>query len=260
MDGRPRRSRSRPTAAHDGARGVPADGRYRRRGGAGPRPAAQRNPRRPLPRDEPRMRRGALPDARRRVPRLCADHRVRGRDHGPVRLRDHGAHPGQGGDGPRSAQGLAAARSAAVWCVAAGAGPAARQESGGHRQVAGPRARGEPACKRAAAARRARGGRPMIPESWYLTLSAALFTIGVVGVVIRRNPLVIFMSIELALNAANLALVAFGQRTGNPDGQALVFFVMAVAAAEAAVGLAIIVAIFRVRQRLSVDELSVMRW
>jgi len=100
----------------------------------------------------------------------------------------------------------------------------------------------------------------MIPESWYLTLSAALFTLGVVGVVIRRNPLVIFMSIELALNAANLALVAFGQRTGNSDGQALVFFVMAVAAAEAAVGLAIIVAIFRVRQRLSVDELSVMRW
>ena len=66
--------------------------------------------------------------------------------------------------------------------------------------------------------------------------------------------------IELALNAANLALVAFGQRTGNPDGQVLVFFVMAVAAAEVAVGLAIIVAIFRVRQRLSVDELSVMRW
>jgi len=100
----------------------------------------------------------------------------------------------------------------------------------------------------------------MVPESWYLTLSAALFTIGVVGVVIRRNPLVIFMSIELALNAANLALVTFGQRTGSPDGQALVFFVMAVAAAEVAVGLAIIVAIFRVRQRLSVDELSVMRW
>lgn len=100
----------------------------------------------------------------------------------------------------------------------------------------------------------------MIPESWYLALSAVLFTIGVVGVVIRRNPLVIFMSIELALNAANLVLVAFGQRNGNPDGQALVFFVMAVAAAEVAVGLAIIVAIFRVRERLSVDELSVMRW
>jgi NADH-quinone oxidoreductase subunit K len=100
----------------------------------------------------------------------------------------------------------------------------------------------------------------MIPESWYLALSAMLFAIGVVGVVVRRNPLVIFMSIELALNAANLALVTFGQRYGTPDGQALVFFVMAVAAAEVAVGLAIIVAIFRVRERLSVDELSVMRW
>ena len=100
----------------------------------------------------------------------------------------------------------------------------------------------------------------MIAPGWYLTLSAILFTIGVVGVVIRRNPLVIFMSIELALNAANLALVAFGQRHGSPEGQTLVFFVMAVAAAEVAVGLAIIVAIFRVRQRLSVDDLSLMRW
>jgi NADH-quinone oxidoreductase subunit K len=100
----------------------------------------------------------------------------------------------------------------------------------------------------------------MVPESYYVVLSAILFSIGVVGVVIRRNPLVIFMSIELMLNAANLALVAFGQRLGNLDGQAVVFFVMAVAAAEVAVGLAIIVTIFRVRRRLSVDELSVMRW
>ncbi|HKQ66177.1 MAG TPA: NADH-quinone oxidoreductase subunit NuoK [Methylomirabilota bacterium] len=100
----------------------------------------------------------------------------------------------------------------------------------------------------------------MVPESYYVALSAVLFSIGVVGVVVRRNPLVIFMSIELMLNAANLALVAFGQRVGNLDGQAVVFFVMAVAAAEVAVGLAIIVTIFRVRRRLSVDELSVMRW
>lgn len=100
----------------------------------------------------------------------------------------------------------------------------------------------------------------MIPDAYYLALSAVLFTIGVVGVVIRRNPLIIFMSIELALNAANLALVAFGQRYGSPEGQVLVFFVMAVAAAEVAVGLAIIVAIFRVRQRLSVDDLNLMRW
>ena len=103
-------------------------------------------------------------------------------------------------------------------------------------------------------------GYEMVPESYYVTLSAVLFTIGVVGVVIRRNPLVIFMSIELMLNAANLALVAFGQRLGNLDGQAVVFFVMAVAAAEVAVGLAIIVAIFRIRRRLSVDDLSLMRW
>ncbi len=100
----------------------------------------------------------------------------------------------------------------------------------------------------------------MVPESYYVALSAVLFSIGVVGVVIRRNPLVIFMSIELMLNAANLALVAFGQRLGNLDGQAIVFFVMAVAAAEVGVGLAIIVTIFRVRRRMSVDDLSIMRW
>jgi NADH-quinone oxidoreductase subunit K len=100
----------------------------------------------------------------------------------------------------------------------------------------------------------------MVPESWYVALSAVLFTIGVVGVVVRRNPLVMFMSIELMLNAANLAFVAFGHRAGTADGQAVVFFVMAVAAAEAAVGLAIIVTIFRLRRRLSVDDLSLMRW
>jgi NADH-quinone oxidoreductase subunit K len=100
----------------------------------------------------------------------------------------------------------------------------------------------------------------MIPEAYYLALSAVLFTMGVVGVVIRRNPLVIFMSVELALNAANLSLATFGQRYGSPEGQVLVLFVMAVAAAEVAVGLAIIVVIFRVRQRLSVDDLSIMRW
>src|SRR5215470_16514085 len=100
----------------------------------------------------------------------------------------------------------------------------------------------------------------MVPESYYVALSAVLFSIGVVGVVIRRNPLVIFMSIELMLNAANLALVAFGQRIGNLDGQAVVFFVMGVAAAEVGVRLAIIVKIFRVRPPLFVDDLSLMRW
>jgi len=100
----------------------------------------------------------------------------------------------------------------------------------------------------------------VILDTYYLALSAVLFTLGIVGVVIRRNPLVIFMSIELALNAANLALVAFGQRWGTSEGPTLVLFVMAVAAAEVAVGLAIIVAIFRVRHRLSIDDLSLMRW
>src|SRR2546428_1931323 len=101
----------------------------------------------------------------------------------------------------------------------------------------------------------------MVPESYYVGLSAILFTIGVVGVVIRRNPLVMFMSIELMLNAANLALVAFGRRVGNPDGQAVVFFAMAVAAAEVAVGLPIILTIFPLPPRPSVGDPSpVRRW
>jgi NADH-quinone oxidoreductase subunit K len=100
----------------------------------------------------------------------------------------------------------------------------------------------------------------MVDSSYYVGLSAVLFTLGVVGVVLRRNPLVVFMSIELMLNAANLALVAFGYRAGTFEGQTLVFFVMAVAAAEVAVGLAIIVVIFRARRRLSVDDLNLMRW
>jgi NADH-quinone oxidoreductase subunit K len=100
----------------------------------------------------------------------------------------------------------------------------------------------------------------MVPDAHYTALSAILFALGVIGVVVRRNPLVIFMSIELMLNAANLAIVAFAQRFGSPEGQTFVFFVMAVAAAEVAVGLAIIVMIFRLRKRLSVDDLSLMRW
>jgi NADH-quinone oxidoreductase subunit K len=100
----------------------------------------------------------------------------------------------------------------------------------------------------------------MVPTGYYAALSAVLFTIGVIGVLVRRNPLVIFMSIELMLNAANLAFVAFGRARGVTDGQIMVFFVMTVAAAEVAVGLAIIVAIFRARYRISVDDLSLMRW
>ena len=99
-----------------------------------------------------------------------------------------------------------------------------------------------------------------VPLSWYLALSAAIFVIGVVGVLVRRNALVIFMSIELMLNAVNLSFVAFSRQHASLDGHIFVFFVMAVAAAEVAVGLAIIVAIFRVRRRLSVDDLSLMRW
>ena len=92
-----------------------------------------------------------------------------------------------------------------------------------------------------------------------LFVSAALFTLGVFGVLLRRNAIVIFMCVELMLNAVNLTFVALAQRLGVA-GQLFVFFVMAVAAAEVAVGLAIIVAIFRLRRRLSVDDLSLMRW
>ncbi len=99
-----------------------------------------------------------------------------------------------------------------------------------------------------------------VPPVYYVALSAILFAIGVVGVLVRRNPLVIFMSIELMLNAANLAFVAFGRVHGSADGQVIVFFVMTVAAAEVAVGLAIIVAIFRARHRIDVDDLALMRW
>ncbi len=84
----------------------------------------------------------------------------------------------------------------------------------------------------------------MVPTSYFVLLSAALFTIGVLGVLVRRNALIVFMSVELMLNAANLALVAFAQRWGSAGGQIIVFFVIMVAAAEVAVGLALLVAIF----------------
>ena len=99
-----------------------------------------------------------------------------------------------------------------------------------------------------------------VPPVAYVLVSAILFTIGAVGVLVRRNPLVIFMSIELMLNAANLAFVTFGRSHGAVDGQVIVFFVMTVAAAEVAVGLAIIVTIFRARYRINVDDLSLLRW
>jgi len=99
----------------------------------------------------------------------------------------------------------------------------------------------------------------MIPLSWSLALSAALFTIGLVGVLVRRNALVIFMSIELMLNAANLVFVAFGRHMNDIEGQVVVFFVMAVAAAEVAVGLAIIVNLFRLRETVFVDEVNLLK-
>ena len=98
-----------------------------------------------------------------------------------------------------------------------------------------------------------------VPMNWYLALSAIVFTIGVVGVLVRRNALVIFMSIELMLNAANLAFVGFSQQLRSLDGQIFVFFVMTVAAAEVAIGLAIIVNVFRLKETVYVDEVNQLK-
>ena len=97
------------------------------------------------------------------------------------------------------------------------------------------------------------------PIAYFLLLSALLFTIGTVGVLVRRNALVIFMSIELQLNAVNLTLIAFSRQYGDVTGQVLAFFSMVVAAAEVVVGLAIIVAIFRRRVSADVDDVSLLR-
>jgi NADH-quinone oxidoreductase subunit K len=93
---------------------------------------------------------------------------------------------------------------------------------------------------------------------YYVLLSAVLFTLGVVGVLVRRNAIVIFMAVELMLNAANLAFVAFARERANIDGQVLVFFVITVAAAEVAVGLALLVAIFRSKRTADVDDVSTL--
>ena len=98
-----------------------------------------------------------------------------------------------------------------------------------------------------------------ISVNYYVGLSAILFIIGTMGVLIRRNALVIFMSIELMLNAANLALVAFSSVNNSLDGQIFVFFIMTVAAAEVAVGLALIVAIFRTKKSIDVDQINVLK-
>jgi len=98
-----------------------------------------------------------------------------------------------------------------------------------------------------------------IPSSWYLILSALLFTLGVVGFLIKRSLITVFMSIELMLNAVNLSFVTFAHEWHQVKGQIFVFFVMMVAAAEAAVGLAIIIAIFRARATLAVDRIDLMK-
>ncbi len=99
----------------------------------------------------------------------------------------------------------------------------------------------------------------MAPLEHYLIVSALLFSIGVVGVVVRRNAIVVVMSIELMLNAGNLAFVAFARFLDSMDGQLIVFFVMGVAAAEAAVGLAILILIYRNRESTDVDELNLLK-
>lgn len=99
-----------------------------------------------------------------------------------------------------------------------------------------------------------------VAPGFYLALAAFMFTIGVVGVLVRRNAIVIFMFIELMLNAVNLVFVTFARMRGTIDGQVLVFFVLVVAAAEVVVGLAIIISIFRRRASADVDDVNLLKW
>lgn len=98
-----------------------------------------------------------------------------------------------------------------------------------------------------------------VPVSYYLTLSAILFTLGLVGVLVRRSALVVFMSIELMLNAVNLTFVAFARQLAAMEGQVAVFFVIVIAAVEVVVGLAIIIAIFRTRDTVDIDDVDLLR-
>jgi len=100
----------------------------------------------------------------------------------------------------------------------------------------------------------------MITTTHYMVLSAALFTLGVIGVLTRRNIIIVFMSIELMLNAANINLIAFSQQMQNAIGQVFAVFVIVVAAAEAAVGLGIILAFYRNKETVNIDEMSLLRW
>ena len=99
----------------------------------------------------------------------------------------------------------------------------------------------------------------VVDINWYIALSGILFVIGALGVLLRRNALILFMSIELMLNSANLLFVAFARHLGNLNGQVLVFFVITVAAAEVAVGLALIVAIFRSKKSVNIDEINLLK-
>jgi len=99
-----------------------------------------------------------------------------------------------------------------------------------------------------------------IPIEYYLILSAFMFSVGIVGVLTRRNAIIVFMCVELMLNSANLTLITYSSYLGDVAGQLFVFFVMAVAAAEAAVGLAIIIAIFRNKLTVNIDEINILKW
>jgi NADH-quinone oxidoreductase subunit K len=99
-----------------------------------------------------------------------------------------------------------------------------------------------------------------LQPSWFLAVSGVLFTLGVLGVLLRRGVITILMSIELMLNAANLAFITFARQLGQAEGQVYVFFVITLAAAEAAVGLAIVIALFRLRESTDVDELNLLKW
>lgn len=99
----------------------------------------------------------------------------------------------------------------------------------------------------------------MVPVSYYLVLSAVLFVIGILGVMVKRNSLVIFMSLELMFNAANLAFVTFARMFGDMQGQLFVFFVMTVAAAEVAIGLALMVEIFRTKHSIDTDQVNILK-
>jgi NADH-quinone oxidoreductase subunit K len=99
----------------------------------------------------------------------------------------------------------------------------------------------------------------ILSQEYYLIISAILFTIGAIGVLVRSNAITIFMSIELMLNSVNLTLISFAAFSGDPVGQVLVFFVMAVAAAESATGLAIVIALFRLRKTLNIDNINLLK-